>query len=203
MNMWRELDVWMLGWIAPGNEITALTPVAIWLAQWSSLFLLGVALYTLRCGSRRLPRAGLLLLSALLAQALAHTLAHDWNTPRPFMLGLSANHLAHGMRGGMPSAHASVMFALGTALWLTGTRGWLAVLAALPILLTAWARIYTGAHFPLDVLVGAALGATVAGLCTRLSWPRHRSAITSSRSAATMAVAATGDGLRRWRRPAG
>lgn len=193
MNMWREFDLWMFGWMASGNEVTWLTHTATWLAEWCSVWLLCVVLFALSQAPQRVYRFGLCLLVALLAQALAHTLAQDWNTPRPFMLGLSANHLGHGARGGLPSAHASVMFALAGAMWLTGTRGWLSVALAVPVLATAWARVYTGAHFPLDVLGGAVLGTVVAWLCTRLSWSGNRLTIVPSTNPTTMAVATSGE----------
>lgn len=187
--MWRELDLWMYGWIAPGTESNALIPVATWLAQWSSLILLCIALQILMVGSQRITRTALCLVSAVVAQTLAHALANHWDTPRPFMLGLSPNHLAHGLRGGLPSAHASVMFALGGALWMTGTRGWRAWLVATPILLTTWARVYAGAHFPLDILAGAALGILVAWACIRLV----RIFTAPPAPIETMALTATGD----------
>lgn len=193
MNMWRELDLWLFGWMTPGNEVTWLTHTATWLAQWCSVWLLCVLLFALTQVPQRLYRFGLCLLVALLAQTLAHALARDWNTPRPFMLGLSANHLEHGTRGGLPSAHASVMFALAGAMWLTGTRGWLAMALATPVFLTSWARVYTGAHFPLDVLGGAALGMCVAWLCTWFSGAVSWWAINSSTRPTRVAVATSGD----------
>ena len=97
-----------------------------------------------------------LLLSGAL-QWVAKRLARRWNAPRPFALGLCPNYLNHSARGGFPSAHAVVM---GTVAGFCGL--WMPPELLLAVLVltvgTAWARVYTGAHFTLDVIVGTALG---------------------------------------------
>jgi undecaprenyl-diphosphatase len=59
-----------------------------------------------------------------------------------------------------PSGHAATSAAGAVILaYLIGSRAWgLAVLASA----VAFSRVYIGVHYPLDVLVGAALGAAVA-----------------------------------------
>ncbi len=64
---------------------------------------------------------------------------------------------------GFISGHAAVAFALATALALYLPRRWRVVLVILA-LATAILRIYTGAHFPLDVTGGAGLGLMAGGL---------------------------------------
>ncbi|MEV7403560.1 phosphatase PAP2 family protein [Streptomyces sp. NPDC091267] len=59
-----------------------------------------------------------------------------------------------------PSNHAAVAAAAATAIWLTGRRlGAVAVPAAL---LMAASRVWVGAHYPHDVLVGLLTGALIA-----------------------------------------
>lgn len=164
--MWLELDTALFVAMGGGGNSPGL-PVWVWLAQWSGWIMLPVLLHALWRHPRRIEQAALLLLAGLLAQQLAHQLAQLWATPRPFMLGLSPNLLAHGQRGGFPSAHASVMFALAASVGLnTGLRRHALLTAALAAL-TGWARICAGAHFPLDVLAGCVLGTTVAWLCAQ------------------------------------
>jgi undecaprenyl-diphosphatase len=60
------------------------------------------------------------------------------------------------------SSHASTTFALATSLWLYGRRtfrfiGLMFVWAAL----VSYSRIYVGVHYPVDLIVGAAAGATI------------------------------------------
>lgn len=64
---------------------------------------------------------------------------------------------------GYPSGHTAVAFALATALapWLAPRHRWLPWAAAT---LVGVARLYVAAHFPLDVIGGAALGMVAGGL---------------------------------------
>jgi undecaprenyl-diphosphatase len=55
-----------------------------------------------------------------------------------------------------PSSHASNIFVVATVLFLFYRR--LGFIFYLIALLVAYSRIYTGAHWPLDVLVGACIG---------------------------------------------
>ena len=75
---------------------------------------------------------------------------------------------AHGR--GFPSGHAAVVTALLAVAWpALGPRGRIvcSVLASAVVL----SRVYVGAHLPLDVVAGAALGLAVAG-ATRLALGR-------------------------------
>jgi membrane-associated phospholipid phosphatase len=80
------------------------------------------------------------------------------------MLGLSPEYLAHGARAGLPSTHATVMFTVAFML-IADPRLRAVGLAVLAIAVaTAWARVYVGVHFPVDVAAGALLGACVAAI---------------------------------------
>lgn len=76
-----------------------------------------------------------------------------WFHPRPFMLPLGHTYIPHKADASFPSHHTTIFFSIGFCLLAAETRlfGWavLAVGAAM-----AWARIFTGLHFPLDI-VGA------------------------------------------------
>jgi undecaprenyl-diphosphatase len=93
----------------------------------------------------------------LLAQLIGVIYPH----PRPFMMGLGTQYAAHVADASFPSDHATVMWTVACTLFMHGkTRfaGCILVLLGLPV---AWARIYLGIHFPLDML-GAALLAVIA-----------------------------------------
>lgn len=64
---------------------------------------------------------------------------------------------------GYPSGHTAVAFALATALapWLAPRHRWIPWTVAT---LVGIARLYVAAHFPLDVIGGAALGMVAGGL---------------------------------------
>jgi membrane-associated phospholipid phosphatase len=67
---------------------------------------------------------------------------------------------AHGL--GFVSGHAAVATALAAIAWPYLGRRWRVVVVAAAVLVLV-ARVYVGAHLPLDVLGGAALGLAVAG----------------------------------------
>lgn len=115
-------------------------------------------------------RGPLLALQALvcagLLQLAGKRLASRWQAQRPFVLGLCDNHLGHSPRAGFPSSHALVMGAVFGS--LAPFAGPLATSAmAVIALLTAWARVHTGAHFPSDVIVGLVAGAGLGFLLGR------------------------------------
>ena len=98
----------------------------------------------------------------------ARDLASALDVPRPFMRGLSPLYVPHGLRPGLPSTHASVMFTMAFVFLLRrGARDvGLFVLAVAAV--TAWSRIYVGIHFPFDIAAGALLGACIAGAALAL-----------------------------------
>ncbi|MDE2365202.1 MAG: phosphatase PAP2 family protein, partial [Hyphomicrobiales bacterium] len=80
--------------------------------------------------------------------------------PRPFMDGVSPNFLHHVADSSFPSDHATVLFALAFSLWLTrlpATR-WTGAILLAAALAVGWARVFLGAHYPLDILGGAGIG---------------------------------------------
>lgn len=87
-----------------------------------------------------------------------------WQHPRPVMVGLGHTFLAHSVDSSFPSDHLTLIWAVAFSLLLhqrLRTAGLLLALLGLPV---AWARIYLGVHFPLD-MVGATL---VALVCSQL-----------------------------------
>lgn len=105
-------------------------------------------------------RAGLLavLLGVLLGQLANLALGALWFEPRPFMVGLGHTLLDHAADNGFPSDHATLMFALGSGLVFTGAARGAGVVVCLLGLGVAWARVYLGVHFPVDVLAGIPIG---------------------------------------------
>jgi undecaprenyl-diphosphatase len=83
---------------------------------------------------------------------------------RPGTLLAGVRHRGKPASGlGYLSGHAGVAVALGAAaLPSVGRRGRLIILAVVP--LVGLARVYVGAHLPLDVAGGAALGLAVDGV---------------------------------------
>jgi hypothetical protein len=108
-------------------------------------------------------RIALVLVVAALASLVSRELATAIGAPRPFMLGLSPEHISHGARAGLPSTHASVMFTVAFMLIADRRLRALGLAVLAMAVATAWARVYVGVHFPVDVAAGALLGASMAG----------------------------------------
>jgi undecaprenyl-diphosphatase len=121
----------------------------------------------LAAGERQLARR--LLAGGTAGWALSKVVKRGIRRPRPSALLPDARRRGQEATGlGYLSGHAAVAVALGTAVLprVHGARR-VAVVAAVPVV--GLCRIYVGAHLPLDVVGGAALGLAVeavAGL-----WP--------------------------------
>jgi undecaprenyl-diphosphatase len=150
--------VWMAAGYQPNPTILAWASAAAVWGAWAGALLLCVAAW-------KYPSQRLYLLAAVVVGAfagmLAHGLAASFNVPRPFMAGLSPAYIPHGGRGSFPSTHASVIFAIAVVLFLRPSLRYLAVILAMIGLVIGWGRVYTGIHFPLDILGGALLALAV------------------------------------------
>ncbi|GAB4347129.1 MAG: undecaprenyl-diphosphatase [Desulfobulbaceae bacterium] len=71
--------------------------------------------------------------------------------PRPYMIGLCTPLIPHGPETSFPSDHGTLLFAAACHLLLV--RRWISCGAVLSgiALLTAWGRVYSGIHFPMDM----------------------------------------------------
>lgn len=99
-----------------------------------------------------------------------------WQHPRPFMIGLGHTFIAHAPDSSFPSDHATVFASLALTLLPGGARtlGGLTLLAGLAV---AWARVFLGVHFPLDML-GAVVVACVACMVIAPLWQLAGGAVT-------------------------
>ena len=152
---------------------------AIWLVP------LGLVLGWLR-GSRRVREALLAAAAAgLLGLGLNQLIGLAWYHPRPFELGLGHQWMAHARDSSFPSDHVTLIWSV--ALMLLAPRATRVAGAALALLgvAVAWARVYLGVHFPLDMAgalfvalasAGIVLPAsgTIAPLAMRAAIPVHR-----------------------------
>ncbi len=102
-------------------------------------------------------------LSALISLSFAVSITPVWYHPRPFEIGLGHQLIAHATDSSFPSDHGTLMFALAISLLAARQTSWGVGFLALAFGV-AWARIFLGVHFPLDMIgavVVAALGATL------------------------------------------
>lgn len=108
-------------------------------------------------------------LAALISLSLAVGITLLWYHPRPFEIGLGHQLIAHATDASFPSDHGTLIFALAISLLAAKQKAWGAGFLALAFGV-AWARIYLGVHFPLD-MVGAAAVAALGATITRAGRP--------------------------------
>ena len=131
------------------------------LADWG-VFPLAFMLVALFFFGDRVPDARLAAIGAGLAVLAAlvvnQVLGHIWFEPRPFLSAYHVPRLAPASHGNsFPSDHLAFAGAIVGALWMARRRQ-LAVVAAALAAGVGWARIVGGIHWPLDVMVGLAVG---------------------------------------------
>ncbi|HET7530533.1 MAG TPA: phosphatase PAP2 family protein [Mycobacteriales bacterium] len=101
--------------------------------------------------------------ATLIAVGLNQPIASGVDEPRPFTV---YHHILvlvhHSADPSFASDHATMAGAVVVGTFLVSRR--LGVVATVAGLLMAFARVYVGAHFPVDVVAGLLLGGLVAGL---------------------------------------
>jgi membrane-associated phospholipid phosphatase len=146
------------------NGTTVLPFALVWpVMQLGNVFVVptaaAVAAYV-----RRWRLAVELLVAGLGTYVAAKVVKGIWPRGRPD--GLLEDVVVRGgaaLGRGFVSGHAATLTALAAVAWpWLGRRGRIAV--AVLVLVVCLTRVYVGAHLPLDVIGGAALGLAVAGL---------------------------------------
>ncbi|MCW2621637.1 MAG: Undecaprenyl-diphosphatase [Frankiales bacterium] len=105
----------------------------------------------------------------LIAVAVNQPIVHAVNEQRPYTQLPDVLVLVHrSLDASFPSDHATMAGAAAVGLLLVHRR--LGLIATAAAVLMAFTRVYVGAHFPIDVLAGLALGAVIA-LLVQLAAP--------------------------------
>jgi len=79
-----------------------------------------------------------------------------WNRPRPFVVEKVNLLITHEVSGSFPSGHAAFYFAISTIVSLYSKK--LGILFFVLSFLMVIARVFSGVHWPTDILVGAFIG---------------------------------------------
>lgn len=158
----EDLNHVLFLWLnAPEYPSTLLMAIAILFAQyaiWAIPAIIGF------CWLRGSEHTRKFLLEAT-ASGLAGLLINQiiglvWQHPRPFMIGLGHTLIPHAADSSFPSDHLTLLWAVAFSFLMHSRPRVAGVALALLGLPVAWARIYLGVHFPLD-MVGAALVAVL------------------------------------------
>ncbi len=158
--------------LAVTNALFRPVPLAV-----VALTLIGWILFTAGGGSRW-PMLRATVVSVALSEVITQTLKRLAGQPRPTadIPGLDVHGYPKDPYGhAYPSAHTSVAVGLVTSLWpwLTWPQRVVGVAVAA---LVALNRLYIGAHWPVDVVGGVAIGLLSGSLCWLIGarWPIHR-----------------------------
>lgn len=104
--------------------------------------------------------------SSILAWVVASFLKEFFPFPRPFAAdGLIPTIGVNPYSGSFPSGHASAAFAFGTSAFMHD--GFVGLFMLLGSILVGASRVVGHAHFPVDILGGAAVGSLVSYLVFR------------------------------------
>lgn len=91
-----------------------------------------------------------------------------WYEPRPFMAGIGHTLIRHAADNSFPSDHATFMWSLGFSLLATGAARRWGMLVAAAGCAVAWARVFLGLHFPIDMAASLLVGVVAAVLSCSL-----------------------------------
>lgn len=144
----------------PSSSASMIT-IAIFIAKYLIYFIpLGMLIGWLRGNVTQRALILKVLLATLLALGLNYCVAQLWPQPRPFVIGLGHTWLAHAPTPSFPSNHMAIFMSVGLSLLISPLKalGFITLMASLAV---AWARIYLGVHFPLD-MIGSVLTASFA-----------------------------------------
>lgn len=158
VSSWEEQ---LFRWV---NELSdAIYPVIYPFMQYGTFITIPVlAVVAFVCGYRRL--ALVFIVSGVGIYLLAKVVKSVVERERPrVLLDHVIEHGAGQESLGFPSGHAAVAGALAVA--VIGYLSWRWVLASFVLAgIVCFGRVYIGAHFPLDVIAGFAMGAAMAAL---------------------------------------
>lgn len=143
-----------------------------------ALLLAGWVLLAARGALQRLEILRALAVSIVLAELMAQVMKRLVNQPRPLSVipGLDTHGYPTDPHGNAyPSAHTAMVVAAVSALW-PWMRWPQRVVSLAFAVLVAFNRIYVGAHWPLDVIGGAAIGLLAGAISWLVAarWPIHR-----------------------------
>jgi len=137
---------------APEGANDAVVLIAKAFAVFSPWLVIGILVWRWFSGSIEIRRSLMIAGIALgLGLVVNFSIAFLIYVPRPFEMGIGNSLLSHGLETSFPSDHVTFLLSLGFALLFTRTLRWYGgVISGLGIVV-AWARIYLGVHFPLDM----------------------------------------------------
>ncbi|NOU92387.1 phosphatase PAP2 family protein [Paenibacillus sp. LMG 31456] len=163
-------------WFQTINQLAerfpAMNPLmAFFAVNLDYLFYLGVAVYWMVRSPDNRRMVVNTLISAAVALGTNSIIGAIYHRDRPFVAHQVIQLVNHETSASFPSNHAAAAFAVAVSIWLWRRKGgtvWI-VLAAL----IGFSRIWSGIHYPIDIVGGAIIGGLIAVVIGRLMrWQR-------------------------------
>lgn len=112
---------------------------------------------------------GLFLVTTIVLQSLTATLVKQWvHRTRPFETYDFIEKISVGGSPSFPSGHTSDAFAIAFALSIVFPRKWVVFPMFAWAVAVGYSRMFTGVHYPTDVLGGMLLGLIVTATCYKV-----------------------------------
>jgi undecaprenyl-diphosphatase len=138
-----------------------LNPLMIFLAEKAEyLFFAAIIFYWFFNKSHHRKMVIEAIVAACVALSINGEIGHFFYRNRPFVTHHVTWLIPHVKNASFPSDHSTAAFVTATAIWIWKKRdGWMWLLLAAGIALS---RVWTGVHYPLDVVAGMIIGTSVA-----------------------------------------
>jgi len=121
-------------------------------------------------GSARVRKAMLVATaSTMLALLCNQIIGVIWPHPRPFVIGLGHTLISHAPDSSFPSDHLTLWWSVAFNLAIQNVQRGLGLVVAVVGLPMAWARIFLGVHYPLDMAGAATVALLSAWLTSRVA----------------------------------
>ncbi|WP_337034241.1 undecaprenyl-diphosphatase [Paenibacillus illinoisensis] len=143
-----------------GESFSSLNPIMSFLAEWAMyLFVIGLLVYW--CSRKKSYRKMVVsaVVSVVLGLGISFIIGHLFYRDRPFVDYTVLKLIPHQANASFPSDHSIIVFAVAVQFLIYRRKEGLAWLALASMI--AFSRVWTGVHYPLDVVGGAFLGTTV------------------------------------------
>lgn len=162
-------------WFSKINAGENLHGYQLWLSIFTAKYLIFIIVLWLLAvwlwGAPKHRQTLILALSAsLFALLINWGISLIWFHPRPFMLGVGHTYLTHAPDSSFPSDHFTALCTIFFIfLWQETIKSLTVLFLLFMTLCIAWARIYVGVHYPLDMLGGIVVAVLSTGVVIYLS----------------------------------
>jgi undecaprenyl-diphosphatase len=138
-----------------------MNPLMVLLAEKAEyLFFAGILFYWFYHKDQNRKMVVSACIAACLALAINMIIGDIYYRARPFVAHHVIMLISHAKNASFPSDHAAAAFVIASSIWLWRKRdGWIWLILAAGI---AVSRVWTGVHYPLDVIAGMVIGTATA-----------------------------------------